>query len=282
MKTVDEPGVAGLLARRQARSRSRRCAARVGDIFIVDLETRADHATSPTTSSRDYAPTYSPDGKSIVYIARVSGNEKLFRLDLATKKKTQLTFGTHDDAGGAVHRRPHAGVLVDGDRSDAAARARSRAERQHLQHLDAGPEERRAAAVHRRARRQLVAGRAARAARPAGSRSSPTTRASTASTRSSAKEPLHTVASPTSARPGPIIDFQAPLQHTLVHGEQAQEGHVREDVPRRPAAGERRRHQRRRHLRRHAGQLRRRARRQAVQLLRRVDLAVPHAVARRT
>ena len=47
----------------------------------------------------DYAPTYAPDGKSIIYLARVSGNDKLFRLDLATGKKTQLTFGTHDDGG---------------------------------------------------------------------------------------------------------------------------------------------------------------------------------------
>ena len=38
-------------------------------------------------------------------MARVSGNEKLFRLDLAAKRKTQLTFGTHDDGGGAVPRR---------------------------------------------------------------------------------------------------------------------------------------------------------------------------------
>ncbi len=31
-------------------------------------------------------------------MARISGNEKLFRLDLATGEKTQFTFGTHDDA----------------------------------------------------------------------------------------------------------------------------------------------------------------------------------------
>ena len=31
-------------------------------------------------------------------MARISGNDKLFRLDLADGKKTQLTFGTHDDA----------------------------------------------------------------------------------------------------------------------------------------------------------------------------------------
>ena len=86
-----------LLARRQDASRSRACGTR-----------RA--TSSPSTSRRgkvtnltqdqfyNYAPIYSPDGKSIVYIARVSGNEKLFRLDLATKKATQITFGTHDDA----------------------------------------------------------------------------------------------------------------------------------------------------------------------------------------
>src|SRR5262249_28198945 len=32
------------------------------------------------------------------YVARVSGNEKLFKVDAATGMKTQLTFGTHDDA----------------------------------------------------------------------------------------------------------------------------------------------------------------------------------------
>ena len=33
----------------------------------------------------------------MVYLARISGNEKLFRLDIASGRKTQLTFGTHDD-----------------------------------------------------------------------------------------------------------------------------------------------------------------------------------------
>ncbi len=47
----------------------------------------------------DYAPTWAPDGKSIVFLKRVSGNEKLFRLDLASGKATQLTFGTHDEGG---------------------------------------------------------------------------------------------------------------------------------------------------------------------------------------
>jgi hypothetical protein len=70
----------------------------IGDIFIVDIETGA---TRNVTNDQfgDYAPTWSPDGKSLIYLARVSGNDKLFRLDLATGAKMQLTFGTHDDGG---------------------------------------------------------------------------------------------------------------------------------------------------------------------------------------
>ena len=51
---------------------------------------------------------------------------------------------------GAVHRRPHDRVLLDGHRSGRAARPGGREERQHLQHLDARPPDRRAAPVHRR------------------------------------------------------------------------------------------------------------------------------------
>ena len=69
----------------------------VGDIYTVDLETK-ELKNLTNDAFFDYAPVYSPDGKYIVYLARVSGNEKLFKLDLATGKKTQVTFGTHDDA----------------------------------------------------------------------------------------------------------------------------------------------------------------------------------------
>ena len=69
----------------------------VTDIFAVDLGSgQVENLTKDVFS--DYAPAYSPDGKSLVYLARISGNEKIFRLDLVTGKKTQLTFGTHDDA----------------------------------------------------------------------------------------------------------------------------------------------------------------------------------------
>ena len=69
----------------------------VGDIFVVDLETR--ELTNLTNDGfADSGPTWSPDGLSIIYVARVSGSEKLFRLEVATGQKTQVTFGTHDDS----------------------------------------------------------------------------------------------------------------------------------------------------------------------------------------
>ena len=68
----------------------------VGDIFVVDLDT--EEVTNLTNDGfADSGPTWSPDGQSIIYLARVSGSEKLFRLDVADGQKTQITFGTHDD-----------------------------------------------------------------------------------------------------------------------------------------------------------------------------------------
>src|SRR5688500_4725113 len=58
----------------------------IGDIFIADIET-GEVKNVTNDEFGDYAPTYSPDGKSIIYLARVSGNDKLFRLDLATGAK---------------------------------------------------------------------------------------------------------------------------------------------------------------------------------------------------
>ena len=70
----------------------------IGDIFLVDLDT--EELTNLTRDEfGDYSPTFAPDGTSVVYLARVSGNDKLFRIDLDTLEKTQLTFGTHDDTG---------------------------------------------------------------------------------------------------------------------------------------------------------------------------------------
>ena len=173
-------------------------------------------STSRTTTSPTTAPTYSPDGKFIVYNARVSGNQKLFRLDLDTKKKTQLTFGTHRRNGGAVHRRPHASCSrrrppirpCRSTRKSPRTATSTTSGRSTCGPASCGSTPTRSAAT--------VAGRAERGPDQPASRSSPTTRASTASTRSSARSRCTRPPAPTSARPGPIIDFQAPLQHTLV------------------------------------------------------------------
>ena len=71
----------------------------VGDIYEIDLETQ--EVTNLTNDQfADYAPFYAPDGKSIIHLSRISGNDKLFRFDRETGTRTQLTFGTHDEAGG--------------------------------------------------------------------------------------------------------------------------------------------------------------------------------------
>jgi hypothetical protein len=95
MKTVDEPESPSIApdGRYVAFSGLRNA---IGDIYLLDTTT-GDIVNLTEDEFADYAPTFAPDGKSIVYLARISGNEKLFRIDLATKKKTQLTFGTHDD-----------------------------------------------------------------------------------------------------------------------------------------------------------------------------------------
>ena len=70
----------------------------VTDIYVVDLATGA--LTNVTKDAfADYSPTFAPDGRTLIYTARISGNDKLFSLDLASGTKKQLTFGTHDDTG---------------------------------------------------------------------------------------------------------------------------------------------------------------------------------------
>jgi hypothetical protein len=95
MRTVDDPESPDIAAdgRRIAFSAMQNG---IGDIFVLDVET-AEITNLTKDAFADYGPTWSPDGSYIVYVARVSGNEKLFRLDVSTGKKTQLTFGTHDD-----------------------------------------------------------------------------------------------------------------------------------------------------------------------------------------
>ena len=70
----------------------------VGDIYRLDLAT---HEVTNLTEDElaDYAPVYAPDGRSILHLKRISGNNKLFRIDLDSGERTQVTFGTHDEGG---------------------------------------------------------------------------------------------------------------------------------------------------------------------------------------
>ncbi len=71
----------------------------IGDIYELDLETR-EIRNLTNDDLANYAPLFTPNDDAVVYLARVSGNNKYYRLNLETGDKQQLTFGTHDDAGG--------------------------------------------------------------------------------------------------------------------------------------------------------------------------------------
>jgi hypothetical protein len=186
----------------------------VGDIFALNLETKA--VTNLTADPfGDRAPSYSPDGKFLVYTARVSGNEKLFRLDLDTKKKTQITFGTQDETGAQFiddHTIIFASPATDPSVPLAPGGARN-GNILNIWTLD------------------LTSGELRQYTDAVGGNWSPivlnegkTNRVAFVSYFKNEysirtlerKEPLHTAASSDFGGPGPIIDFQAPLQHTLV------------------------------------------------------------------
>ena len=77
-----------------------------GDIYTIDLVT-SEVRNVTNDNFADYAPTFSPDGRSLVYLARINSNNKLFRVDLETGEKLQLTFGAHDET---------AAQFIDGDK----------------------------------------------------------------------------------------------------------------------------------------------------------------------
>ncbi len=129
----------------------------VGDIFTVDLQTLEDgepHQRSIWGSRTELFTRRQ--------VHRLHGAGERQRQVVQTGSRFQEEDADYLwDAGRnrrAVHRRSHARLRIDGDRSGGAARAGSCPQRQHLQYLDARPEQRRAATVHRRGRRELVAG----------------------------------------------------------------------------------------------------------------------------
>src|SRR5688572_6693302 len=187
----------------------------VGDIFVVDLATRA--VTNLTKDGfADSGPTWSPDGQSIIYVARVSGNEKLFRLDVATGQKTQITFGTHDDS---------AAQFLDADTLVFSSTATDPSQ-------PITPEVARNGNVYNIWTLGLKTGQLRQYTDALGGNTSAVVlNMGKAEPRIAfvgyykgeyelhtldKRDPIVTAASADFGAPGPIIDFQAPLSHTLV------------------------------------------------------------------
>jgi len=184
------------------------------DLFLVKLDT-AEVTNLTNDQFYNYAPTFSPDGKSIVYMARVSGNEKLFSLDLATQKKTQITFGTHDDT---------AARFLDADTIVFASTALDPA-----QPVD--PEVARNGNIYNLWTANLKTGEFKQYTDALGGNVSPVVLKDAKGTKVAfityykgayglhemeLTKPLKAAAAADFGAPGPIIDFQAPLSHTLV------------------------------------------------------------------
>jgi hypothetical protein len=190
----------------------------IRDIYTVDTETQ-EIVNLTADDFFDYGPVYSPDGKYIVYNARVSGNQKLFRFDFDTKKKTQLTFGTNDETG-AQFFDDHT-LLFGSTATDPA------------EPLD--PEVARNGNIFNVWTLDLKSGELRQWTDTLGGTYSPIAITDNNGSRIGfvtyykgdygfhildRKEPLKTAASADFGAPGPIIDFQAPLSHTLVAANQ--------------------------------------------------------------
>jgi hypothetical protein len=194
----------------------------VGDIYAINLDTKAVVNVTDDDFA-DKAPTYSLDGTFMIYAARVSGNEKLFRIELATKKKTQITFGTQDET---------AAQFIDDHTIVFASTATDPA-------VPLEPEVAKNGNIYNIWTLDLTSGELRQYTDAVGGNWSPivlnegkTSRIAFVSYFKNEysirtlerKEPLHTAASSDFGAPGPIIDFQAPLQHTLVKENQRKKG----------------------------------------------------------
>jgi len=185
-----------------------------GDIFTIDLQSGA--ITNVTDDEFfDYGPVYSPDGRFLVYLARVSGNEKLFRFDLDTRKRTQLTFGTHDDSAA---RFLDANTLVFSSTATDPM-------------VSIDPEEAKNGNIYNIWTLDLRTGALSQYTDALGANVSPVPLADSKGNRVAfityykgeyglhemdLATPIKSAATADFGAPGPIIDFQAPLSHTLV------------------------------------------------------------------
>jgi hypothetical protein len=186
----------------------------VGDIYMINLETK-EVVNLTDDALADRAPVFSPDGKFITYTTRVSGNDKLFRLELDTKKKTQITFGTHDDTAAQFlddHTIVFASTATDPNLPIEPEVAKN-GNIFNIWTLDLTSGELRQytdAAAGNWSPILLNEGKTNKIAFVSYFKNEYSIRTL------ERKEPLHTAASADFGAPAPIIDFQPPLQHTLV------------------------------------------------------------------
>jgi hypothetical protein len=195
----------------------------IGDIYSLDLN--SGQVTNLTNDEfGDLAPIHSPDGKYLVYLARISGSQKLFKLELASGKKTQLTFGTQDEASAK---------FLDQDTLIFSSTATDPA-------TPLTPEVARNGNIFNLWSLSLKTGELRQYTDALGGILSPVVLTKDAGHAKLAfvdyykgnyslhtfdlKEPLHTAASADFGTPGPIVDFQAPLQHTLVAENKSKKG----------------------------------------------------------
>jgi hypothetical protein len=186
----------------------------ISDIFSVDLATgKGENLTNDEFA--DYAPTYSPDGKYLIYLVRISGNQKLFKLDLATKEKTQITFGTHDE--GSAQFVDANTIVFPSTATDPT--------------VPLDPDVARNGNIFNIWTLDLTTGELKQYTDALGGNLSPVVLNDGNEKRIAfvsyykddysihtldRKEPLHTAASADFGSPGPIIDFQAPMSHSVV------------------------------------------------------------------
>jgi WD40 repeat protein len=186
----------------------------VSDLFTVDIDTQ-EIVNVTKDAFADYSPTFSPDNKSVVYTARVSGNDKLFRLDLATGEKKQVTFGTHDDMAAKFyddHTVVFTSTATDPNVPLSPEVARN-GEIPNVWSLDLKTGELRQwtdTATGNVSPVLLHEGTALRVAFVSYYKGENGIHVI------SGTKPIATVASSDFGAPGPIIDFQPPLSHTLI------------------------------------------------------------------
>ena len=187
----------------------------VTDVFVLDLASR-DITNVTKDSFADYAPTWTPDGRALIVTTRVSGNEKLFRVEVADGKRTQITFGTHDEGGAQFlddNTLVFSSTAVDPNET-------------------VDPEAAKNGAIYNIWTLNLKTGELSRYTDAVGGNHSPVALKGGADGPRMAfvsyykgdygvhildrKEPIGKATTEDFGAPGPIVDFQAPLTHTLV------------------------------------------------------------------